>query len=75
MFSYIRFSDIKEMPAWVAFDYSDRPPRKGEKYSIGHLSRMQRNGAGTMVLKAQSYEWENVRIFARVEAGNTEMSP
>ena len=70
----MRFADIKAMPAWVAFDFNDRPAQRGEKFSVGHLSRMQRNGAGTMVLKSGNYEWENVRIFARVQAGNNLVS-
>ena len=57
------------MPQWVEFDYKERRSVKGERFNVGHLTRPQRNSVGTIILKT-GYEWEDVRIFARVESGN-----
>ena len=55
----------------MAYDFKDRKPMRGERFSVGHLSRYRRNSRGDIIMKAQNYSWENVRLFARVEAGNT----
>ena len=58
------------MPAWAEERW---PAKKGTKFMIGKVDNEDRERLGTYIVDPNSFAWEEVRLFMKVEQGKAKL--